>query len=95
MSFIRRKWTPAEASNWTKEDYLAMMFSVMSYIGLGIGIPMAFFGIVGWIMVIVGVASALIMVWIIDPKIKAESEDFATKQEGYLEDLRKNQQWED
>jgi hypothetical protein len=42
-----------------------------------------------------GVVLMLVMLWIIDPKLKAISEDYEAKQKQYLEDLEKIARWED
>jgi hypothetical protein len=42
----------------------------------------------------VGVALLLFMLWVIDPKLKAISEDYEVKQKHYLEDLEKMVRWE-
>lgn len=95
MALIRRSWTAEAADNWTKEDYIAMVLSVISYVGVGIGTPMAFFGWLGWLLLGVGFIAMLLMIYVIDPKMKAMSEDYETKQKEYLVELERTQRWED
>jgi hypothetical protein len=95
MSLIRRTWTPAAADEWTREDYIAMVFSVVSYVGIAIGIPLAFFGWVGWLLLGIGLAALLLMIFVIDPKLKAISTEYEKRQKEYLEELDKIIKWED
>ena len=95
MGLIRRKWTPAAADEWTREDWIAIVLSVISYVGLAIGVPLAFFTIWGWIIVGVALAAMLLMIFIIDPKLKAVSESYEKQQKKYLEELDRQIRWED
>lgn len=92
---FKKSWTPAEAQRWTGEDYLAMILSVMTYFGLGIGTPVAFFHWSGYVFLALGGLSGILLTLVIDPKLKAISSDFEEKQQQYLEDLQKIMRWED
>ena len=95
MSFIRREWTSADADDWHKEDWLAIIFSVVSYIALVIGTALSFLTItVGFVILALGIVSAGIMMWIIDPKLKKISSEYEKKQKGYLRQLEDIQKWE-
>jgi hypothetical protein len=92
---FKKDWSPAEAQRWTKEDYLAMVFSVLAYFGFGIGTPMAFFHWIGYVFLAIGVVSTLIMIAVIEPKLKAVSADYEAKQQQYLLKLQRIISWED
>ncbi len=95
MSFIRREWTSADADDWHKEDWLAIIFSVVSYISLVIGTALSFLTItVGFVILALGIVSAGIMMWIIDPKLRKISSEYEKKQKGYLRQLENIQKWE-
>ena len=95
MSFIRREWTSADADDWHKEDWLAIIFSVVSYIALVIGTALSFLTItVGFVILALGIVSAGIMMWIIDPKLRKISSEYEKKQKGYLRQLDDIQKWE-
>ncbi|SVC34140.1 uncharacterized protein METZ01_LOCUS286994 [marine metagenome] len=95
MSFIRREWTSADADDWHKEDWLAIIFSVVSYIALVIGTALSFLTItVGFVILALGIVSAGIMMWIIDPKLRKISSEYEKKQKGYLRQLEDIQKWE-
>ena len=95
MSFIRREWTSADADDWHKEDWLAIIFSVVSYIALVIGTALSFLTItVGFVILALGIVSAAIMMWIIDPKLRKISSEYEKKQKGYLRQLEDIQKWE-
>jgi hypothetical protein len=94
MSLIRRKWTPEAADEWTKEDFLAIVLSVLSYFGIGVGVPLAFFHWIGGALLAVGIIAMVLMIWVIDPKLKATSEEYEKKQSQYLEELQRINRWE-
>ena len=95
MSFIRREWTSADADDWHKEDWLAIILSVVSYIALVIGTALSFLTItVGFVILALGIVSAGIMMWIIDPKLRKISSEYEKKQKGYLRQLEDIQKWE-
>ena len=95
MSFIRREWTSADADDWHKEDWLSIIFSVISYIAFVIGTALSFLSItLGYVILALGIVSAVIMFWIIDPKLKKISNEYEKKQKDYLRHLEDIQRWE-
>lgn len=96
MSWFKKQWTPEEADNWTKEDYISFVLSPLIYVLIAIGV--AFCLLLRWYgWVILGISGVLlvIMLKIIDPKLKAISEDYEEKQKQYLEELEKITRWEE
>ncbi|MBI66238.1 MAG: hypothetical protein CMG65_00365 [Candidatus Marinimicrobia bacterium] len=95
MSFINREWTPENADEMHKEDWLAIFFSVVSYIALMVGAAMSALLIpIGFVILIIGILSALIMYWIIDPKLRAISAEYEKNEKDYLLQLEEIQKWE-
>ena len=95
MPIIKRKWTPAEAEEWRKEELFACIFSSLAYMAILIGSAMSFLLMpVGFIMLGVGIVCTILMVYIIDPKLKVISEEFEKKQKEYINDLEKITRWE-
>jgi hypothetical protein len=96
MSWIKRKWTPAEADNWTKEDWFTIILSPLAYIFLMIGIGLSFLLLwYGFLILAVGIGLTAAMHWIIDPKLKVISSEYEKKQKDYLEKLENSVRWED
>lgn len=96
MGFIRRKWTPAAADEWTKEDWITIVISPLSYIGIAVGIALSILLLpIGFIVLGVSILFIVLMHWIIDPKLKMISEDYEKKQKKYLQELEKTQRWEE
>lgn len=96
MGWIKTKWTAAQADQWTKEDYLTFILSPLIYFLLALGVALSLLLLwYGWVLLAVSVVLLVIMVKIIDPKLKAISEDYETKQKKYLEDLEKIARWEE
>ncbi len=95
MSFVRREWSAADADDWHKEDWLAILFSTVSYITLLIGTALSFLAMpIGYLILGIGIVSGVIMMWIIDPKLKRISKDYEKKQKDYLRQLEEIQKWE-
>ncbi|GAB4296321.1 MAG: hypothetical protein Kow0098_19400 [Ignavibacteriaceae bacterium] len=96
MSFINRKWTPAHADEWTKEDWIAIILSPLAYIFLTIGFGLSILLLpIGFFLLGTGVIITIIMHWVIDPKLKTISGEYEKKQHEYLEKLERNARWED
>lgn len=96
MSWLRRRWTPTEADEWTREDWLAIVLSPLAYMTLTIGVAFSFL-LLWWGYVILGIAIILIVLmhWIIDPKLKTISEEYEKRQKDYLTSLEKSVRWEE
>ena len=96
MSWIKKDWTASEADKWTKEDWLAIIISPVVYFLLAIGVAFSLLMLwYGWVILGISIVLLVIMVKIIDPKLKAISEDYEIKQKKYLEDLEKISRWEE
>ena len=96
MAYFRKKWTPHEADEWTKEDYWAMVFSALSYLFLTLGLAYCF--LYPWLGLVITALGGICVWWmykIIDPKLKTISADYESKQKQYLLDLEKNMKWEE
>jgi small-conductance mechanosensitive channel len=95
MSWIKRRWTAVEADRWTKEDYLTFVISPLVYVLLMVGTALSLLlRWYGFLLLGAGVVLLLLMLWIIDPKLKAISEDYEVKQKHYLEEIEKIARWE-
>ena len=96
MGWIKRNWTAQEADRWTKEDYLVFVLSPLVYILLAVGTALSLLLLwYGWVILAAAIILLLVMLWVIDPKLKAISEDYEMKQKRYLEDLEKIVRWEE
>ena len=96
MGWIKKKWTAQEADKWTKEDYITFIISPMVYFLLALGVALSLLLLwYGWIILGASLVLLVVMVKIIDPKLKAISEDYEIKQKKYLEDLEKIARWEE
>ncbi len=96
MSWIRREWTPVEADEWTKEDWIAIVISPLAYVALTIGVALSFL-LLWWGFLILGVGIVLIVLmhWVIDPKLKVISTEYEKRQKDYLIELERSVRWEE
>lgn len=94
MSFVRRQWSAEAADEWKKEDWIAIVLSVLAYITLAVGTALSFLLIPsGFIILAIGIAAALLMYWVIDPKLRTISSEYEKKQKDYLLKLEEIQEW--
>ncbi|UCC39798.1 MAG: hypothetical protein JSV96_18815 [Candidatus Aminicenantes bacterium] len=96
MGWIKKRWTVQDADRWTKEDYLTFIISPLIYFLLALGVAFSLLLLwYGWVILGVSLILLVIMIKVIDPKLKALSEDYEMKQKKYLEDLEKIARWEE
>ena len=77
MQIIKREWTPESADEMHKEDWFAIVFSVIAYISLMVGTAMSALLIpTGFFILIIGILATIIMYWIIYPKLRAISSEY-------------------
>ncbi len=96
MAIIKRNWLPHEADEWTKEDWIAIALSPLSYIFITFGLALSLFLLpIGFIMLAIGIIVTALMFWVIDPKLSAISEEYEHNQQKYLNDLEQIQRWEE
>lgn len=96
MSLIKKDWTSEEADSWTKEDFFAVVLSIISFLMIFIGTCYAFLlESIGFLLLVLGVVIAYFTFRIINPKLDAVSADYEKKQKKYLENLDKIMKWEE
>ena len=96
MGWIQTKWTAEQADNWTKEDYLSFILSPLIYFLLALGVALSLLLLwYGWVILGASIILLVVMIKIIDPKLKAVSRDYEAKQKKYLEELEKIERWEE
>lgn len=95
MGIIRRQWTAKEADEWRKEDWIAIVLSVLAYVTLTIGSALSFLLLpIGFVVLGIGIIISLLMYWVIDPKLRTISEEYEKKQKDYLLQIEEIQKWE-
>jgi hypothetical protein len=95
MAWIKTSWTPAEADNWSKEDVLAWILSPLTYFLSAVCV--LFICLLRWygfVLLAVDILLLIVLFRVIDPKLKAISQDYEHKQKKYLEDIEKIARWE-
>jgi len=93
---IRRSWTPEQAEDWTREDWIAIFLSPCVMGALMIGVTKLLLLQPGGLWLVLGaVAGAGIIYWVIDPKLRAVSSEYEEQQARYVEQLEKRLRWQD
>ncbi len=92
---IKREWTPEEADEWTKEDWIAIILSPIAYILLMLGTALSLLLLpIGFLLLGGGIITTILMIHVIDPKLSKISQDYEKKQKHYIEELEKITRWE-
>jgi small-conductance mechanosensitive channel len=95
MGLLRKDWSPDQADEWTIHDLLASILSVVAYMLTAIGVAGALLlQAWGFVALVIGVASVVLMYRVIDPKLRAMSEAFAKRQDEFLKHVDKTTRWE-
>lgn len=95
MAFIRRNWTPDAAEQWSREDWIAAAFSALAYLLIIVGGTLALLNLLeGYLLLLAGIIAAAAMYWVIDPKLRAVSDEYERKQKEFLEHVERITRWE-
>jgi hypothetical protein len=93
---IKRRWTAAEAEEWTREDWIVIGLSPLVMAAFMIGVASILVLRPGGIaLTLFAIAGTLAIYWIIDPKLKAVSSEYEQRQAKYLEELERGVRWEE
>lgn len=96
MAWIRRKWTPEAAEEWTREDLIACILSSLAYLTMTVGVALSLLlSVVGFVILGLAVVFTVALHFVIDPKLRTISESYEAKQQQYLQQLEKIQRWEE
>ena len=79
---------------WNGIDLLACILSSISYICILAGISLLLLNLwTGYLLTAMALVSAVVMFWVIDPKLRKVSTDYEKKQKEYLEELDRIIEW--
>jgi hypothetical protein len=92
---IKRNWSAAEADEWTKEDWITIVISPIAYMLVMIGIALSCLLLwIGFLTLAGGIFLIVLMHWVIDPKLKAISDEYEDQQKTYIQSLERRVRWE-
>ena len=92
---IKRKWTAAEAEEWTREDWIVIALSPLVMGSFMVGVASLLVLQPGGIMLTTfAVVGTFVIYWVIDPKLRAVSAEYEGRQAKYLEELERGVRWE-
>ena len=95
MRRLRRRWTAQAADEWTQEDWIAAVLASLSYVFLAVGLALSLLLLwPGYVLFILGVVMALLMYYVVDPKLKVLSTAYEAKEREYASEVEKAQRWE-
>ena len=93
---IRRSWTAEQAGEWTREDWIVIVLSPLVFASILFGLTkLLLLQISGLWLLLAAIAGAAAIYWVIDPKLRAVSQEFETTQAKYLEELERSVRWDD
>ena len=95
MALLRRQWTPEDAQHWTREDAIAAALSALGYLLIIIGGTLALLAsVAGYVILAAGIGVSALMYWVIDPKLRAVSEEYGQRQKEFLARVEGITRWE-
>ena len=95
MELFKKNWTPDQADRWTMHDILASLLAVSNYVLIAIGTAGALLAQTwGYVCLATGIVCAVLMVKVIDPKLKAMSRAYEEKEKEFLDHVEKTTRWE-
>ena len=88
MGLIKRQWTAAEADEWTREDWIAIVLSPLVFAFFMIGLAKLLLGqLSGVLLTLAATVLCGLVYWVIDPKLRAVSSEYEKKQADYAAHL--------
>ena len=96
MGLFKQSWSRQEAEEWSVHDLLASLLSVASYFLVAIGVAGSLLlQIWGYVTLVIGIACAVLMHMVIDPKLKAASSSYGERQSEYGDRIERLNRWEE
>ena len=93
---MARKYTPEQAEKWGWEELVACILSPASYIFVSLGLALVILLIpMGWVYLAIGLISTALMYLVIDPKLRAISDEYERNQAEFLKHVESVSKWED
>lgn len=93
---IRRTWTAEQADAWTREDWIVVILSPLVFAALMIGVTKLLLLQPGGLWLVLGaVLGTGAIYWVIDPKLRAVSQEYEARQARYVEDLERRLRWQE
>jgi Na+/proline symporter len=93
---IRRSWTPEQANDWTREDWIAIILSPLVFAALMIGVTQLLLLQPGGVwLVLAAVVGTVTIYWVIDPKLRAVSAEYEQQQARYITQLEQRLRWQE
>jgi len=82
MAWIRRRWDPKAADEWTREDAVAIIISPLAYAALMVGTALSFLLLpIGFVILAAGLLLSGLLIWVINPKLDTISDEYEKKQQ--------------
>jgi len=92
---IRRRWTPQEAHEWTREDWIAIALSPIVFASLMFGLTEALLlRASGFSLLLAAAAGWAIIYYVIDPKLRGVSAEYESRQARYIDQLERRAAWD-
>jgi hypothetical protein len=92
---MAKKYTPEQAEKWGWEELVASIGAPAGYIFISIGLALVLLlKPIGWVYLIIGIVSTLVMYFVMDPKLRAVSDEYERRQAEFLKHVESISKWE-
>jgi hypothetical protein len=93
---MEKKYTAEQAEMWGWEELLACIFAPVSYIFVSLGLALIILLIpMGWVYLAIGLIATVLMYLVIDPKLRAISDEYEKRQAEFLKHVESVSKWEE
>jgi len=93
---MAKKYTPEQAENWGWEELVACITAPAGYIFITIGLALVcLLRWDGWVYLIIGIVSTLVMYFVMDPKLRAVSDEYEKQQAEWLKHVENVSKWQE
>lgn len=96
MALIKKTYSPEQAEKWGWEELVACILSPLAYIMVSIGLAkVLLLEPAGFIVLVGGIIALILMYEVIDPKLKAVSDEYERRQAEFLDHVERVSRWEE
>jgi len=93
---MAKQYTAEQAEKWGWEELVACVLSPVSYIFVALGLALVILFIpIGWVYLVIGLTATALMYFVIDPKLRAISDEYERNQAEFLKHVESVSKWEE
>jgi len=93
---MAKRYTAESSEKWGWEELVDCITAPASYIFISLGLALTILlRPIGYVYLAIGIIASLVMYFVIDPKLRAVSDEYERRQSEFLEQVEKVSKWEE